>query len=88
MISWRTFVAGAVVAAVGRPLLVSLVKTGLTVQALAADALEQARNETAKIQAEAAGLRAAKEQSTDSHADLVNEIRQLRAEFAELQAKA
>jgi hypothetical protein len=61
-IGWKSFAAGAATAVIGpsfaRPVLVSLAKTGMSIQSAAAEAWEQTRQETAKIRAEAEASRA------------------------------
>ena len=79
-IGWKSFAAGAVTAVVGpsfdRPVLVSLVKTGMSIQSAAAEAWEQTRQETARIRAEAEASRAQSSAAGDVH----SEIQKLRQE--------
>jgi hypothetical protein len=87
-IHWKTFAAGAAAATMGgsvaRPVLVSLVKAGMSASQMAAEAIEQARIETARIQAEAAASQRAVGAPS---ADLQAEVQQLRSELASVKAQ-
>jgi len=82
-VSWKTFAFGAAAATVGptlvRPALVSLVRTGLSVQDAATDVVREA----ARIKTEAEAQNAAA-QSTFT---LQQEVQQLRSELASVRAE-
>jgi hypothetical protein len=82
-ISWKTFAAGAAAATVGpavvRPALVSLVRTGLSVQDVATDVSREA----ARIKSDAIAEHAA----SSSTLSLQQEVQQLRSELATVKAQ-
>ncbi len=80
--SWKSCAIGAAVTVVGgsiaRPILVQVVKAGMDLSSIAADAWNQAAAETAKIRAEASQQRAGQNKMEA----LLSEIRQLREDVA------
>ena len=88
-VTLKGFALGAATSVVGqliaRPMLVSLVKTGLIIKEGASSALSQAKNEADKVTAQAYAEHAA---GSSSHDDLMQEIAKLRADIADLKAKS
>jgi hypothetical protein len=93
-IGWKFFAAGAATAIVGsryvRPAMVTVVKGGMNLTNAAANTWNEAKAQTSKLVAEASEMRHADSAAVmggDYSADIMSELRALRADIASVKAE-